>query len=240
MESRGFQQLQVKKVMMRKEQRSGRRSPFVPCEFEKEGDQWKKPFKWLDDQPSGFVVFANFGSSSLFEWEHIKELARGLVRSGCRFLLVVKDKKYYKYEDKKEEFSLEEVLGDELVNSAETYRRLADKFRPTEASYPFRRSLLDSRNSLDMRSSADPIQVLSIILRYYLTESWFSSTLIRGPDGPYQPPPNPINSSLQLGFQVRTLIPKLTLCTHVDWGEPVFPNWNYRNTISHILTLNPL
>ncbi|KAK7252210.1 hypothetical protein RIF29_36007 [Crotalaria pallida] len=91
--------------------------PFVPCEFEKEGDQWKKPFKWLDDQPSGSVVFANFGSSSLFEWEQIKELARGLVRSGCRFLLVVKDRKYYKEEDKKEESSLEEVLGDELVDS---------------------------------------------------------------------------------------------------------------------------
>ncbi|OIW22006.1 hypothetical protein TanjilG_28624 [Lupinus angustifolius] len=90
--------------------------PFVPCEFEKEGDQWRKPLKWLDDQPRGSVVFANFGSTTEFGWDQIREIADGLVRSGIRFLLVVKDKKYFNEDDKKEEAGLEEVLGYELVD----------------------------------------------------------------------------------------------------------------------------
>ncbi|CAL0331432.1 unnamed protein product [Lupinus luteus] len=90
--------------------------PCMPCEFEKEGDQWRKPLKWLDDKPRGSVVFINFGSSTVFEWDQIREIADGLVRSGSKFLLVVKDKKYFKVDDKKEEGGLEAVLGDELMD----------------------------------------------------------------------------------------------------------------------------
>ncbi|CAL0331429.1 unnamed protein product [Lupinus luteus] len=90
--------------------------PFVPCEFEKEGDQWIKPLKWLDDQPRGSVVFANFGTHTEFGWDQIREIADGLVKSGSRFLLVVKDGKYFNGDDKNEEVGLEEVLGHELVD----------------------------------------------------------------------------------------------------------------------------
>ncbi|XP_019434595.1 PREDICTED: UDP-glycosyltransferase 13-like [Lupinus angustifolius] len=44
------------------------------------------------------------------------KIADGLVRSGIRFLLVVKDKKYFNEDNKKEEAGLEEVLGYELVD----------------------------------------------------------------------------------------------------------------------------
>ncbi|XP_061368028.1 UDP-glycosyltransferase 708G1-like [Gastrolobium bilobum] len=84
--------------------------PFVPCEFEKVG-QLGAPLKWLDDQPNGSVVYVGFGSRTAMGRDQIREIGDGLVRSGCRFLWVVKDK----IVDREEEVGLDEVLGVELV-----------------------------------------------------------------------------------------------------------------------------
>ena len=86
--------------------------PFPPCEFEK----FKKngsvtPLNWLDDQPSGSVVYVSFGSRTAMGRDQIREIGEGLVRSGYKFLWVVKDKKV----DRDEEEGLDEVLGFELV-----------------------------------------------------------------------------------------------------------------------------
>nr|XP_043630740.1 anthocyanidin 3-O-glucosyltransferase 2-like [Erigeron canadensis] len=50
-----------------------------------------KPFKddiirWLDSQPPSSVVFLCFGSMGSFDEVQVKEIARALERSGCRFL----------------------------------------------------------------------------------------------------------------------------------------------------------
>nr|BAK55747.1 UDP-glucose glucosyltransferase [Gardenia jasminoides] len=47
-------------------------------------------FSWLDRQPDQCVVFLCFGSRGTFSVEQIKEIAKGLERSGKRFLWVVK------------------------------------------------------------------------------------------------------------------------------------------------------
>ncbi|KAK7362417.1 hypothetical protein VNO77_04528 [Canavalia gladiata] len=83
--------------------------PFKPCEFEQEG-QWEAPLRWLDDKPVGSVVYVCFGSRTAMGRVQIREVGEGLVRSGCRFLWVVKDKVV----DREEEVELDEVLGLEL------------------------------------------------------------------------------------------------------------------------------
>ncbi|CDP10677.1 unnamed protein product [Coffea canephora] len=47
-------------------------------------------FSWLDRQPNKCVVFLCFGSRGTFSVEQITEIAKGLERSGKRFLWVVK------------------------------------------------------------------------------------------------------------------------------------------------------
>ncbi|CAL5381321.1 unnamed protein product [Camellia sinensis] len=47
--------------------------------------------KWLDDQPSGSVVFVSFGSVGTLSHDHVNELALGLELSGQRFLWVVRN-----------------------------------------------------------------------------------------------------------------------------------------------------
>ncbi|XP_031269471.1 UDP-glycosyltransferase 13-like [Pistacia vera] len=83
--------------------------PLLPCEFEK--IECSAPVKWLDDQPEGSVVYVSFGSRSALSSEQIKELGDGLVRSGCRFIWVVKCKKV----DKEDDESLDNLLGHELM-----------------------------------------------------------------------------------------------------------------------------
>ncbi|XP_058772534.1 UDP-glycosyltransferase 708G1-like [Vicia villosa] len=90
--------------------------PFVPCEFEKieqNGVTSATPSNWLDDQPDGSVVYVSFGSRTAVGRDQIREIGEGLVRSGYKFLWVVKDKKVDR-EEKGEE-GLEEVLGFELM-----------------------------------------------------------------------------------------------------------------------------
>jgi hypothetical protein len=83
--------------------------PFAPCEFERgeRGDQ----LKWLDEQLTGSVVYVSFGSWTAMSRDQIREIGNGLIKSGCRLLWVVKDKKV----DKEEEEGLDEVVGGELM-----------------------------------------------------------------------------------------------------------------------------
>lgn len=87
--------------------------PFTPCEFEKvdNGTSVDCPLKWLDEQPEGSVVYVSFGSRTAMKRDQIREIGEGLVRSGCRFLWVVKDKTV----DREEEEEVEEVVGHELI-----------------------------------------------------------------------------------------------------------------------------
>ncbi|KAB5560979.1 hypothetical protein DKX38_005936 [Salix brachista] len=81
--------------------------PLPPCDFEKGQLQ----LTWLHDQPAGSVMYVSFGSRTAFSKEQVRELGEGLVRSGRRFVWVVKDKKV----DTEDNEGLEEVIGDELM-----------------------------------------------------------------------------------------------------------------------------
>ncbi|KAJ6766563.1 GLYCOSYLTRANSFERASE [Salix purpurea] len=81
--------------------------PLPPCDFEKGQLQ----LTWLHDQPAGSVVYVSFGSRTALSREQVRELGEGLVRSGRRFVWVVKDKKVHTEDNE----GLEEVIGDELM-----------------------------------------------------------------------------------------------------------------------------
>ncbi|PON40194.1 UDP-glucuronosyl/UDP-glucosyltransferase [Trema orientale] len=83
--------------------------PFPPFEFEKA--EWSTPLNWLDQQPEGSVVYVSFGSRTALSRDQITEVGEGLVKSGCRFFWVVKDKKV----DKEEDEGLNDVVGVELM-----------------------------------------------------------------------------------------------------------------------------
>ncbi|PRQ53456.1 putative UDP-glucuronosyl/UDP-glucosyltransferase [Rosa chinensis] len=80
--------------------------PLPPCNSETDHQ-----LAWLDDQPTGSVFYVSFGSRTAMSREQVRELGEGLVRSGCRFLWVVKDKKVDMEDDEK----LTEVLGQGLL-----------------------------------------------------------------------------------------------------------------------------
>jgi hypothetical protein len=67
--------------------------------------------KWLDEQPNGSVVYVSFGSQTAMSRDQSREIGNGLIKSGCRFLWVVKDKKV----ENEEEEGLYEVVGCELM-----------------------------------------------------------------------------------------------------------------------------
>lgn len=83
--------------------------PFAPCGFER-----RQPLTWLDGQPMKSVVFVSFGSRTAISREQIKELADGLLRSDCRFIWVVKEKKVDRQDDK----VLDELVGEEFIMKA--------------------------------------------------------------------------------------------------------------------------
>lgn len=89
--------------------------PLLPGEFERR-ENGAAVAKWLDDQPDGSVVYVSFGSRSVLSREQIKELGKGLARSGFRFLWLVKVKKVDKEEGGE---SLDELLGSELMGLLE-------------------------------------------------------------------------------------------------------------------------
>ncbi|CAL5212987.1 unnamed protein product [Lathyrus oleraceus] len=84
--------------------------PFLPFEFEKKNTSTQLS-RWLDDQPIGSVVYVCFGSRTSLKREQMREIGNGLMRSGYKFVWVVKDK----IVDKEEQVGLGEVLGVELV-----------------------------------------------------------------------------------------------------------------------------
>ncbi|PON65982.1 UDP-glucuronosyl/UDP-glucosyltransferase [Parasponia andersonii] len=80
--------------------------PLPPFKFEK-----SQPLAWLDDQPAKSVLYVSFGSRTAISREQIRELGDGLVRSGKRFLWVVKDKKV----DQEDEVELVDLIGHGLM-----------------------------------------------------------------------------------------------------------------------------
>ncbi|XP_038693506.1 UDP-glycosyltransferase 13-like [Tripterygium wilfordii] len=82
---------------------------LLPCEFERR--ESGAQLEWLNEQETESVVFVNFGSRTALSRDQIRELGKGLVKSGYKFLWVLKDK----IVDKEEEESLDEVLGHELM-----------------------------------------------------------------------------------------------------------------------------
>ncbi|CAK8577285.1 unnamed protein product [Lathyrus sativus] len=85
--------------------------PFLPFEFDKKNTSTPLTI-WLDDQPIGSVVYVCFGSRTVLKREQMREIGNGLMRSGYKFVWVVKDK-IVDRED--QEVGLDEVLGVELV-----------------------------------------------------------------------------------------------------------------------------
>uniref|UniRef100_A0A803PGZ3 Glycosyltransferase n=1 Tax=Cannabis sativa TaxID=3483 RepID=A0A803PGZ3_CANSA len=83
--------------------------PFPPFEFEK--TEWSTPTVWLDQQPDGSVVYACFGSRTTLPRNQMREVGEGLVKSGYRFIWVVKDM----IVDKEDDNELSEVLGLDLI-----------------------------------------------------------------------------------------------------------------------------
>ncbi|XP_074275228.1 putative UDP-glucose flavonoid 3-O-glucosyltransferase 3 [Silene latifolia] len=64
--------------------------PILKLEGERRGGSTKEEnesiIRWLDGQPKSSVVFLCFGSCECFEEEQVKEIAKGLEKSGNRFL----------------------------------------------------------------------------------------------------------------------------------------------------------
>lgn len=81
--------------------------PLPPCDSEKSQLQ----LTWLDDQPAGSVLYVSFGSRTALARDQIRELGEGLIKSGSRFVWMVKDKKV----DREDSEELEEVIGHELM-----------------------------------------------------------------------------------------------------------------------------
>ncbi|PON96326.1 UDP-glucuronosyl/UDP-glucosyltransferase [Trema orientale] len=80
--------------------------PLPPFKFEK-----SQPVAWLDDQQAESVLYVSFGSRTAISREQIRELGHGLVRSGKRFLWVIKDKKV----DQEDEVELVDLIGHGLM-----------------------------------------------------------------------------------------------------------------------------
>nr|QLF98871.1 2-hydroxyflavanone C-glycosyltransferase [Pistia stratiotes] len=70
-----------------------------------EPDGWAT---WLDAQPPKSVLYVAFGNRTALSTVQIRELGKGLEKSGCRFLWVVKSK----IVDKDESVELDELLGE--------------------------------------------------------------------------------------------------------------------------------
>ncbi|KAF6160641.1 hypothetical protein GIB67_019581 [Kingdonia uniflora] len=80
--------------------------PLSPCDFEQ-----GPGLSWLDNQLDNSVVYVSFGSRTSMSREQILELGNGLLKSGTKFLWVVKDKKV----DKDDNGGVEEVVGYEFI-----------------------------------------------------------------------------------------------------------------------------
>lgn len=83
--------------------------PFLPLEFERQSSF--ATLKWLESEKEGSVVYVCFGSRTTMSKEQMRELGKGLVLSGYKFVWVVKSKVV----DKEEEEGLDELLGHGLM-----------------------------------------------------------------------------------------------------------------------------
>ncbi|KAJ6683957.1 hypothetical protein OIU85_007632 [Salix viminalis] len=81
--------------------------PLPPYDSEKSRLQ----LAWLDDKPAGSVLYVSFGSRTALARDQIRELGVGLIKSGSRFVWVVKNS----IVDKEDGQELEEVIGHELM-----------------------------------------------------------------------------------------------------------------------------
>jgi len=89
---------------------------------------------WLDSQPSRSVVFLCFGSRGTFSVAQVKEIARGLERSGQRFLWVVKKpphgEKSKQAENFAAEFDLEGMLPEGFLERTKDKGMVVKKWAP--------------------------------------------------------------------------------------------------------------
>ncbi|KAE8710187.1 Detected protein of confused Function [Hibiscus syriacus] len=85
--------------------------PLLPLEFE--GGSSFAPLEWLENQRKSSVVYVSFGSRTAMSKEQIRELGKGLVLSGYKFLWVVKSKIVDKEEIGDD---LDEILGHQVMN----------------------------------------------------------------------------------------------------------------------------
>uniref|UniRef100_A0A2P2IW33 Glycosyltransferase n=1 Tax=Rhizophora mucronata TaxID=61149 RepID=A0A2P2IW33_RHIMU len=85
--------------------------PFLPVgplkSHEPERDQ-SQCLPWLDNQPAESVIYVSFGSRNALSSDQIRELRDGLVKSGFRFLWILKTH----IVDKDDKQDLKDLLGD--------------------------------------------------------------------------------------------------------------------------------
>lgn len=86
--------------------------PLEPYELKKEEMHC---LSWLDSKPAESVIYVSFGSRTAMSKDQIRELSKGLERSGCSFLWALKTSKVDK--DDKEE--LKDLLGDSFLERTE-------------------------------------------------------------------------------------------------------------------------
>ncbi|CAN0896475.1 UDP-glycosyltransferase 708G1 [Linum grandiflorum] len=88
---------------------------LIPHDFERKssvgGGRTEQVMKWLDGKEQNSVVYVSFGSRTALSRDQIKELGKGLVKSGFGFIWVMKDKVV----DKEDGERLEDVLGEEMM-----------------------------------------------------------------------------------------------------------------------------
>ncbi|EXB38050.1 UDP-glycosyltransferase [Morus notabilis] len=78
--------------------------PLASFEIKKDKGEY---MSWLDNQPEESVVYVSFGSRTAISRDQIREVSKGLERSGHRFLWVVKSTTI----DKEDKDELKDLLG---------------------------------------------------------------------------------------------------------------------------------
>ncbi|KAJ4831878.1 hypothetical protein Tsubulata_036857 [Turnera subulata] len=88
---------------------------------------------WLDRQPSKSVVFLCFGSRGSFSKKQVKEIAKGLEKSGQRFLWVVKkppEDEESKQTDHISDFDLDEILPQGFLERVQDRGKVVKSWAP--------------------------------------------------------------------------------------------------------------
>ncbi|KAK9075363.1 hypothetical protein SSX86_003686 [Deinandra increscens subsp. villosa] len=88
---------------------------------------------WLDLQPSGSVVYLCFGSLGVFSRDQLREIAKGLEKSGVRFLWVVRSPPSNRKEDRflpTPEPDLDELLPEGFIDRTKDRGLVVKKWAP--------------------------------------------------------------------------------------------------------------